>query len=312
MRTLRLIILTLCSLSGLAAVVKPTETVVVLPPVWQQLPPQQRLQVVRVAEVDATRLLVERVYGLHLTGDTTVQDLALKNDQIQGVVSATIVGVATVGEPEYRDDGQVWVTRAVVLRTVVERLVHELEQRKLAGITLDQRESLEYTKKYEDKTIDVLGNGAIPGSDGMKKILAKRAAEMDGYRKLAERVFGVKIEGNTTVRDFVLASDRVRASVCRELQGAKPVSITYAQDLTCTVTMQLTLESIVEVVKAQANAEGRKLEVKDEVRRTVFTENGVGAPAAAPAVGAGDAATRPYASAELVVTRVLGTKPVVE
>ena len=76
-----------------------------LPPIWEQAGPRERLKAVRAAELDGNRLLVERIYGIQVDGDTTVYDLALKEDEVNGAVQASIAGVVTVGEPEFFDDG---------------------------------------------------------------------------------------------------------------------------------------------------------------------------------------------------------------
>ncbi|MCH7925737.1 MAG: lipoprotein required for motility, partial [Planctomycetes bacterium] len=49
----------------------------------------------------------------------------------------------------------------------------------------------------------VAARAGDPVTDAQNKLLAKRAAEADCYRKLAETVYGVKLNSNTYVRDFV-------------------------------------------------------------------------------------------------------------
>ena len=106
------------------AAVKPTEAAEApaLPEIWQKVPAQQRLMALRAAEVDATRLLVERILGLHLNSDSTVRDLVLANDTIKGSLSASIKGVTTTEPPEYLADGRVQVVRAVKVQQVIEVL----------------------------------------------------------------------------------------------------------------------------------------------------------------------------------------------
>ena len=57
-----------------------------------------------------------------------------------------------------------------------------------------------------------MNNAALPGSDGHKEILAKRAAELDGCRKLTERTLGVQVTSNTTIKNFAVASDEIKAA----------------------------------------------------------------------------------------------------
>ena len=58
---------------GVAAV-RPKEVAAdALPGVWAQVPVQERLKALRAAEVDGTRLLLERIMGLHVGSETTVR-----------------------------------------------------------------------------------------------------------------------------------------------------------------------------------------------------------------------------------------------
>ena len=49
-------------------------------------------------------------------------------------------------------------------------------------------------------------------TDAQNKLLAKRAAEADCYRKLAEIVYGLQLSSSTYVRDFVTENDEIRTS----------------------------------------------------------------------------------------------------
>ena len=79
---------------------------------------------------------------------------------------------------------------------------------------------LDYVADYGDeaemnwtkKVLRVKGNGFGPErvkEPGRRKILAKRAAEMDAYRNLVEVVKGVHVTSNTRVEDMMLESDSV-------------------------------------------------------------------------------------------------------
>ena len=47
-------------------------------------------------------------------------------------------------------------------------------------------------------------------AEAQKKLLSKRAAEADAYRKLAEAVYGLQINSRTYVKDYVTESDEIR------------------------------------------------------------------------------------------------------
>jgi outer membrane protein FlgP len=58
-----------------------------------------------------------------------------------------------------------------------------------------------------------------------KRLMAIRASRLDAYRNLAERVYGFSVAGASTVKDFMLESDRFATSVDSVVRGARVVSI---------------------------------------------------------------------------------------
>jgi hypothetical protein len=48
---------------------------------------------------------------------------------------------------------------------------------------------------------------------GTARLKAERGAKLAGYRELAERIRGVRVESETSVRDFTTESDKIRAEV---------------------------------------------------------------------------------------------------
>ena len=71
--------------------------------------------------------------------------------------------------------------------------------------------------------------------------LAERAAIADAQRQLAEIVDGVKVTGETTVKDLTLLSDIVRVKVDAVVKGAQKVSSKGTGDGGVEVTMQMPL-----------------------------------------------------------------------
>jgi len=53
------------------------------------------------------------------------------------------------------------------------------------------------------------------------KVLASRVALIDAYRNLAETIQGVKITGNTTIKDMITKNDTLRVHFYSIIQGAK-------------------------------------------------------------------------------------------
>ena len=78
------------------------------------------------------------------------------------------------------------------------------------------------------------------------KLMAWRGAELDGRRKLAERLSGLMITSNTSVRDFIAANDEIRTSMLAFQQGAYVVdgSKQLAEDGTAQVVVEIELKPL--------------------------------------------------------------------
>jgi len=266
----------LASPTPVHAAVRPTEAAESpsLPEIWQKVPAQQRLMALRAAEVDGTRLLLERIMGLHTSSDTTVRDLTLSSETVRGMLSASIKGVTSSEPPKYFPDGRVEVVRAVKVQQVIEVINRVIQQQNFADgstkVTSDSQ-----TKEFvrRDETLDVVGSSALAGSEGLTRIRAKRAAEADAYRKLGERILGVNVTSDTTVRDLALKNDEVVNVMAGMVKGAEPTAIKFQKDGSCEVTMQLklgdVLRTVTRVVKGKARTE-------DSIDAKVISETGVG------------------------------------
>lgn len=62
-------------------------------------------------------------------------------------------------------------------------------------------------------------------SDGQRMLTSIRASKMDAYRALSEQVYGVRVNGSTTVSSMVAKNDNFRVYVDAYLRGAEIVSI---------------------------------------------------------------------------------------
>ena len=310
----------LMSVSASYAAVKPTEeSAPRLPEIWQKAGPRERLKATRAAEIDADRLLVERLYGLQIDSNTTVFDLTAGDDKIAGAVSASLVGSLTIGEPEYLADGRVQVVRAVKIQEVVETLNRVIKGKRLAdGSFANTSEKEKTDRSVTDKVIDVMGNAAIPGSEGHQKIMAKRAAEMDAYRRLAARMMQQKINSDTTVRDMCLQNDQVVAKLSQVLKAATPTNIKYLDDGSCEVTMEIKTQDIIRTLKKKVIGNTSKTEIKDEILEKTFSETGMGAMrdvAQGDAPSGGSAAggkSDPFFETEMILKEVVQSGPVVQ
>ena len=292
-------------------VARPREERLELPPAWQGVDAQTRLLAKRAAEVDADRRLVERIYGLRLDAQTTVLDLVQVSDDIRGALREEIMGIRTT-EVAYAADMTVEVVREVTVREVIETIKRTITRTKaVLGVSVDTLE--EVTRETRDTVLGVMGNGAVPGTRGEKRIQAKRAAEMDAFRKFAEKIVGVKVSSETKVENLVLASDRVMTSLAAGIKGAKTTDIVYHQDDSCEVTMELTLREIIETLQRTYKRYGRDGKVSDDQWRKVSTEVkdkvievvGSGAPRAEGAESVGTSSSELYSQEIQIIRRVI-------
>ncbi len=69
--------------------------------------------------------------------------------------------------------------------------------------------------------------GAPQGVSAQDALMARRAAELDAYRKLAERIKGLRIDSRTYVRDFVTESDQITADTVAHIRGVTVTRIAF-------------------------------------------------------------------------------------
>ncbi len=85
----------------------------------------------------------------------------------------------------------------------------------------------------------VAGAQTVVQSHPQARLMARRAAITDAQRNLAETIYGVRIDSQTTVRNFVTENDEIRSRIDAIIQGASVVDTRYNPDGTCTVRMEV-------------------------------------------------------------------------
>ena len=91
--------------------------------------------------------------------------------------------------------------------------------------------------------IDVVGQGVAPmntASPAQAYALAKRAATADAYRLIAEKVKGVRIEGDDLIKNMMVQRSTVRTTVRAMVRNANVVETTFKDGL-CEVEMEILL-----------------------------------------------------------------------
>jgi hypothetical protein len=82
-------------------------------------------------------------------------------------------------------------------------------------------------------TIFASGYGVAADSvpNRKKRLLARRAAQIDAYRNLAEIVSGVRVNSETSVKDLELASDVIRTKLDAVVKGAVIIKDVYQNEI---------------------------------------------------------------------------------
>ena len=96
----------------------------------------------------------------------------------------------------------------------------------------------------QEVTLRAKGAGAPPTkavNAAQARLMAERAAKVDGYRNLLEQSYGLQVSGSTSVRDFVTQSDTVRTQLDAFIRGAKVVDTRYLDDGSVETEMEITL-----------------------------------------------------------------------
>lgn len=123
-------------------------------------------------------------------------------------------------------------------------------------------------------------------SPEQNKLLAKRAAEADAYRKLAETVYGMQLTSRTYVRDFVAESDDIRGEVDTFIKGIRLGTPTWYEDGSCEVPAEVTVAKVIETLRAAHDRYYKGDEVKTtdiesltkRIEKSVIKVIGMGAP----------------------------------
>ncbi len=94
-------------------------------------------------------------------------------------------------------------------------------------------------------TISAKGMGVPPVntiSPAQAKALAKRAAVVDAYRQLGEKMYGIRIDAKDTIRDMASRSSVVKTRLQAIIKNAEIIDESYNNGL-YEVTMELKLDA---------------------------------------------------------------------
>ncbi|MEN8303065.1 MAG: LPP20 family lipoprotein [Campylobacterota bacterium] len=131
---------------------------------------------------------------------------------------------------------------------VVKPIVPEVQKVEvIAPIELAEKEEPKKDENVLDNESDliigVVGQGVAPmntSSPAQAYALAKRAAVADAYRLIAEKVKGVRIDGQDLIKNMMVKRSTVRTSVKAMVRNANIVETTFKEGL-CEVEMEIVL-----------------------------------------------------------------------
>lgn len=98
-------------------------------------------------------------------------------------------------------------------------------------------------KKDKKMVISVVGQGVAPmntTSPAQAYALAKRAAVADAYRLIAEKVKGVRVDGQDLIKNMMVKRSTIRTSVQAMVRNANIVETNFKEGL-CEVEMEIVL-----------------------------------------------------------------------
>jgi hypothetical protein len=277
---------------------------------------QNKLLAMRAARVDAMRKLAERINGLVITSETTVKDFVATSDMIQSSMMSWLRGMKEVGEPVFTPDGICQVTLEVTVQEIVVEL-QRLCRQYYKGNKFAVADFEKITVNTTEKAIRETGSGAprpefdprgelAPPTAGGQDIMSKnawaywtahctgqgrlmtaRAARLDAYRKLGERINGLLITSDTTVKDFVATDDRIQTAMATFLRGAKEIGTRYHEsELIAEVELQITVQELIATLERfhKEYYQGNRVAVADiekintRIEEKDIRETGMGVP----------------------------------
>jgi len=120
---------------------------------------------------------------------------------------------------------------------------HEKMAEKATPATASAAPKEDVLEADRDLLISVVGQGVAPmntSSPAQAYALAKRAAVADAYRLVAEKVKGVRVDGQDLIKNMMVQRSTVRTSVQAMVRNANIVETTFKEGL-CEVEMEIVI-----------------------------------------------------------------------
>ena len=121
---------------------------------------------------------------------------------------------------------------------------------------LNERRTAE-SSKYYVPSVTAIGFSSIAiqpsKSLNQRRLMAIRAAKLDAYRNLTEQLHGIYIQGETTIGEAVLTSDKLGAALRGTVIGARTVKIEPTGSDTYQVELAVSQAHVNRLIRAYRN-----------------------------------------------------------
>tara|TARA_Y100001978_G_scaffold198701_1_gene211606 strand:+ start:501 stop:1091 length:591 start_codon:yes stop_codon:yes gene_type:complete len=113
------------------------------------------------------------------------------------------------------------------------------------------------TSKYYVPSVTAVGFSSIAiqpsKSLNQRRLMAIRAAKLDAYRNLTEQLHGIYIQGETTIGEAILTSDKLGAALRGTVIGARTVKIEPTGSDTYQVELAVSQAHVDRLIRAYRN-----------------------------------------------------------
>ncbi len=208
---------------------------------WNVWAGNKKFMTINAAKTLAERAVIESVVGLKIRATDKVENLVATHMKIEAKTAAEIKGI------QYAD---------VVYDPAkdIAKVTAELEVNRVSNIVGgDIRYGNMVIKRVAFAT-------STPSMAGPLKAL--RAAELDAYKQLAKQIVGFRLASKTTVENFILQNDTVRAKVLAAIWGAELSSYRWDNEGDAYVTLRLKTGIVEDVMGQRVNHRGEVIEVE--------------------------------------------------
>lgn len=201
----------------------------------------KKLMTVNAAKVVAERAIAESVVGLKIRSEDKVENLVAMHMKIESKVFAAIKGI-NYTDIVYDKDKD------------IAKVTAEMKVNRVQNIVGDDI-------YYGDMVMKRVGF-ASSTPEMAKPLQALRAAELDAYKQLAKQIVGFKIGSTSSVENFILESDSIKAKVLAAIWGAELTGYKWDEDGDAYVTLQLKTGLVEDVMGQQIDFKGDIIEVE--------------------------------------------------